>query len=318
MRISSSQLYATSLLSMQDMQSQVATTQKQLSSGKSLIDASDNPIAAVQAEALTRQLSVYTQYQSNNIMATTSLSLEETALSSVNKTLQSARDLVVQANTGSVNAADRKAIALQITQYVNTLQQFANSQDSSGNFLFSGNQMSTKPFTQALNGSTVYNGNSATQQLKVGPSTTVAMSDSGSSVFMNVPASPNLVATPSPPARDMFAMLNDIALALNTTVVTSADQSALNSALSNGLSNIDSSMEQVSSVLGTVGNRMNILTDETNVNSQNTLQMTTQLSSLTSVDYASAASSLNLQMVSLQAAQAAFAKIAGISLFKYL
>lgn len=319
MRISSSQMYSVSLSNMQDLQGQIANTQSQISSGKSLINASDNPVGAVQSQELTQQLSTYTQYQSNNNMATTSLSLEQTALSSVNSTLQSIRDLVVQANTGTLNDSNRQAIGLQIKQDVQSLQQLANSRDSSGNYLFSGNQMSTQPFTQAADGSTVYNGNTGTQQVQVGPSSTVTLSDPGSSVFMNVPASSSLVATANPPARDMFAMLNSIADSLATpTAGVAGAQTTLTNALNNGLTNIDSSMTQISNVLGTVGNRLNTLTSQSNINSQNSLQLSTQLSSLTSLDYTSAASSLNMQMVSLQAAQAAFAKISANSLFKYI
>lgn len=318
MRISTSQMYSLSLSGMQDMQSQIANSQNQISSGKSIINASDNPIGAVQSQALTRQLSQYSQYQTNNTMATTSLSLEQTALTSVNSTLQSIRDLVVQANNGTMNATDRQTISLQITQDIQNLQQLANSQDSSGNYLFAGTQSSTQPFTQASDGSTVYNGNSGTQQVQVGPSTSVTTGDPGSSVFMSVPASSSLAATSNPPARDIFAMLSSIASALSAPVSSSADQTALNTALSNGLTNIDSSMTQVSNVLGTTANRLTTLSNQTDINSQSSLQLNTQLTSLADVDYASVASQLNLQMVSLQAAQSAFAKISGLSLFKYI
>ena len=53
-------------------------------------------------------------------------------------------------------------------------------------------------------------------------------------------------------------------------------------------------------------------------NSEVTLQLKSTLSTLRDTDYASAITALNQQMTGLQAAQASFVKMQGLSLFNYI
>ncbi|MGA2955865.1 MAG: hypothetical protein ABSF48_09085, partial [Thermodesulfobacteriota bacterium] len=88
--------------------------QEKVSSGKNFNSPSDNPVAMVQLLQLDNTSSQYQQYVTNGQSANTNLTLEEQALSTSTTTLQSIRDLVVQANSGANSTSDLKDIATQI------------------------------------------------------------------------------------------------------------------------------------------------------------------------------------------------------------
>ncbi len=111
----------------------LSQTQGQLATGKSINTPSDNPVGEVQLLQLDATAnSQYQQYVSNGQSANTNLTLEERRCRTSTTTLQSIRDLVVQANSGSNNASDLQNIATQISALENQLQGAANSQNAQG------------------------------------------------------------------------------------------------------------------------------------------------------------------------------------------
>src|SRR5271155_5005503 len=106
MRISTSMLNQNAVNGILSEEAQDAQTQAQLSAGKSINSPADNPVGEVQLLQLNTTNSQYQQYIANGQAANTNLGLEQTALSDSTTTLQSVRDLVVEANSGSNNQAD--------------------------------------------------------------------------------------------------------------------------------------------------------------------------------------------------------------------
>lgn len=168
-------------------QSALSTTQNQLSTGLSINSPADNPVGEVQLLQLNNTNAQYQQYVSNGQSANANLTLEQSALSSATSTLQSIRDLVVQANTGSNNSADLAAIATQIQQLEQSLLGTANSQNAQGGYLFSGYSVNTQPFIRGANGSVSYLGDSGVNSVPLDGGTSIQAGDTGSSVFMDVP-----------------------------------------------------------------------------------------------------------------------------------
>jgi flagellar hook-associated protein 3 FlgL len=116
----------------------------------------------------------------------------------------------------------------------------------------------------------------------------------------------------------MFATLTQLTAALNQPADTAAGSAQLATSLSTALTNIDQDISHLSTVSASVGARLNLLTAQGTTNTATSTALTTQQSSLQDVDYASAVSTLNEQMVGLQAAEQSYAAIAQLSLFKYL
>jgi flagellar hook-associated protein 3 FlgL len=168
-------------------ETQIVQTQAQLSTGKSINSPADNPVGEVQLLALNTTNSQNSQYISNGQSVNTNLTLEEQALSTSTTTLQSIRDLVVQANSGTNNAADLKDIATQISALETQLQATANSQNAQGQYLFAGFSSTTQPFVRGNTGAITYLGDNGSSSVAINGGTSVQTGDPGSSVFMNVP-----------------------------------------------------------------------------------------------------------------------------------
>ena len=188
MRISTSMLNQNAVNAIMEDEQQLAQTQNQLSTGKSVNTPADNPVAMVQLLQLNNTNSQYQQYVSNGQAANTNLTLEQQALTTSTTTLQSIRDLVVQANTGTNNASDLKNIATQIGALESQLQGSANSQNAQGEYLFAGFSSGTQPFVRGSSGSMNYVGDTGVNTVSINGATSVQTGDAGSSVYMNVPA----------------------------------------------------------------------------------------------------------------------------------
>lgn len=187
MRISTVTFQQDALGQMDTLQADLSHTQNQLATGKKLQSAADDPAGMAQVNQLNVQLSASQQYVTNGNSATSNMTLEEQALSDATNVLQSARDLAVEANNSALSASQRQDIATQINQQLQDLVGIANRTDSNGNYLFAGKANTTQPFAQS-GGSVGYFGADSVNQVQISANQRLSSGDTGSSVFMNVPA----------------------------------------------------------------------------------------------------------------------------------
>lgn len=200
MRIATITFQQNATAQMQELQADLAKTQNDLATGKKLHSAADDPSGMAQVNQLNVQLSASQQYVTNGNYATSTLQLEEQAMSDATNVLQSARDLAVQANNPALSAAQRTDIAAQLAQQLQNLMAIGNRVDGSGNHLFAGTASGTVPFSQA--GSTVnYSGASLVNQIQIGPNQRISAGDSGATVFMNIPAGNGTFTTAGAPTN---------------------------------------------------------------------------------------------------------------------
>lgn len=188
MRLSTSWMYQQSLSTMLNQQSALAASQNQVSTGKRINVASDDPVGAGKVISLGHILAANTQYTSNIDSANTRLSTEQTALTAVTNLLDSARSMAVQGINGSLSSGDRKDMATQLSQLRDQLVQLANTSDSNGNALFAGTSTTPTPFVKGSNGVVSYTGNDAQLMASIGSGLQIYTGDAGSGLFMNIPA----------------------------------------------------------------------------------------------------------------------------------
>ena len=187
MTISTLTFQTNALAEMEALQTALTQTQTELSTGSKLPNAAADPAAMEQVNQLDLTLAASQQYVSNGTAASANLQLEQSALTSATNTLQSARDLAVEANNSALSVADRQDIATQLQQLQNALLGAANSTDPAGNYLFAGTASGTQPFAQT--GTSVsYQGDSQVNQVQIAPDQSISAGDSGDAVFMNIPA----------------------------------------------------------------------------------------------------------------------------------
>ncbi|HEV2701425.1 MAG TPA: flagellar hook-associated protein FlgL [Steroidobacteraceae bacterium] len=185
MRISTVGFQTDASQQMQSLEAQIAQTQNQLSTGVKLQNAADNPAGMAQVDQLDAQISASQQYQTNGSTLNSNLQIEEQSLTDATSLMQSARDLALQANNAALTQPQRQAIATQLQQVLEQLVSTANSTDSNGNFLFSGETTTTQPFSQSGT-SVTYSGSNSVSQVQISPNQRVSSADAGSNVFMNI------------------------------------------------------------------------------------------------------------------------------------
>jgi flagellar hook-associated protein 3 FlgL len=186
MRISSNVYQMQWLSSIQRKQTELAALQQQTSTGKRVSTAADDPAGAAQALLLQQGLDRLTNFRSNADTASRRLSLEEVALSQGSDALDRVRELAIQAANATQTRESRSAMIAEVSELLTSLFDTANSQDGQGNYLFAGNQVQSRPFVPGT--PVQYNGDSGARSQRIGDTRTVQEGDSGSAVFMQVPA----------------------------------------------------------------------------------------------------------------------------------
>lgn len=198
MRISTNQLYDQNIRAIMDNQSGLADTQQQLSTGKKINKPSDDPVGAAKVLRMTEELASLKQYQRNNDLVTGSLEQQETVLRNITDTVNRARVLTIQAGDGVLTDADRKAIAAEIGQIKDEVYDLMNSQNSEGDYYFSGYQSESQPFVLNSGGTGnayTYQGDGGQNEVQLSNSVRIRSSASGQMVFDDVNARRNFTVT---------------------------------------------------------------------------------------------------------------------------
>ena len=186
MRISTHQAFLSGLQGILDGQVNVNRLQEQIATGKRVDTPGDDPIAAPQIIALKRQIGLLDQYQSNADRATNRLNLEESVLDSIGDSLQTVRQLAVQAGDGALDFGSRQSIATELQQRVEELLGLVNTQGIDNEYLFSGYQANTQPFVRTSGGGFSYQGDEGQLFIPVANDLNVAASDSGKAIFADI------------------------------------------------------------------------------------------------------------------------------------
>jgi flagellar hook-associated protein 3 FlgL len=300
MRISSTQLFQNGLASMLDRQAQLRKTEEQLSTGQRILTPSDDPSSAARVIGLGEATARLDQFQRNLDGAQSRLEYEDTALQGMDNLLQRVRELAVQGNNATLSANDRAALAVEVRQHLDSFMQLANSQDASGEYIFSGFQSGQPAISHDGMGNFSYDGDQGQRILQIGEGRSVAIGDPGE-MFMNIPASGG------GPDTNLGKIIYDL-----------AENLAAGNPDPNALSDLDSAIGRVLDVRASVGSRQATLDEQRDTNASFKLAAEKVRSSLEEVDYAEAISRFNQQLAGLQASQQSFMKLQGLSLFNYL
>src|SRR5271166_949734 len=170
------------LTALNGLESNIAQTQNDVSTGLAFTTPAQNPAAAGTVDNLNQILGQSQQYTTNANSAQTSLNTENDALTQVQNQLQSLYSLTLEANSGTQSSQDLTAIAAQASQIENTLVSLANSQDGNGQYIFAGFSTQNQPFSASAGGVT-YTGDNGQRQAQIAAGQTIAVGDSGNAVF---------------------------------------------------------------------------------------------------------------------------------------
>ncbi len=196
MRVSTSQIYNIANIGMRDAQVAVDKTNQQISSGKRVLSPADDPVAATAILMLNQELARTTQFTKNIDTADNNLTLEDTTLQSVVSLVQRLKELAVNAgNTAVLSPSDYKAMAAEVDSRLGELMNLQNTRNASGQYIFAGFQSETQPFVSNGGGNYTYHGDEGQLSVQASTTVTVAVSDSGKRVFVDIPTSHNTFTT---------------------------------------------------------------------------------------------------------------------------
>ena len=256
-RVNLETFISSTLANVQKSTSNMSRLQEQISTGKKVNRASDDPAGARKILSLRSEDLRLDQYASNIQTATQSLDFNAAALSNTSDIVQRITELTMQGVSGATDQSGRTIIANEINQLLETIMQSANSQRL-GRYTFAGTETTTEPFVATRNASgnissVSYNGNRETIQYNVGPNTNTTVNLTGDEVFMKTRLFDTIVK--------IRENLLDGAITFATNELTNLD---------NGAQNILNSIAKaggISSTLELTGNRI----DDTKLSLQEVL-----------------------------------------------
>jgi flagellar hook-associated protein 3 FlgL len=152
MRIATANAYDVGIDTLARRQSDLNALQEQLTTGKRVNRASDDPAAAARAEralaSIGRSDTSQRAVDASNVLITQA----ESTLGDAGNLLQRARELMVSAGNATYSDTDRKGIADELQQIRDQLLTIANTGDGAGTFLFGGQGSTQKPFVDTASG----------------------------------------------------------------------------------------------------------------------------------------------------------------------
>lgn len=199
MRISTIQAFNIGVQGIQDVSDQTVKTQNQLSSGRRILTPADDPVASARILQLNQDGAQRDQFIKNIDGVEGRLELEEVQLGSINEVIIRVRELTVQAGNGSYTLEDRQAIAEELEVRLQELADLMNAADTNGDYLFSGFSGNIQPFVELDSGNYVYQGDEGQRFVSINVNSSVATSDSGKSLFVDIPSDKNSFFTAASP-----------------------------------------------------------------------------------------------------------------------
>ncbi|NQY86525.1 MAG: flagellar hook-associated protein FlgL [Colwellia sp.] len=204
MRVSTAQFYQQSTLQMSSKSSDVNEQVAYLTSGKRVLTAKDDAVQYGTLVGYKESLANIEKYQRNITQAESHNSLQEIVFADAELILDKIKELMLQANNGAMSDEDLRALAKQTRNSFDQLLDIANSQNANGDYIFSGYQTEQQPFSQQVDGSVNYSGDTGVNVLQVARNINIVTNQTGDAAFMKVANAIGdfSVSYPTPPASN--------------------------------------------------------------------------------------------------------------------
>ena len=262
----------------------IAKAQTQLSTQKRIQSPSEDPVAAARISSIGRAQANDAAWKSNLNLATSLAERADTALKAAGNAFDRVTELMTQGATGTLSDGDRATIALELRSIAAELSSLKDSKDSRGNALFMSGYSLRIPVQSGV------------QVIAVGTREEVFES----------------VATAGGP-KDLAAIVSDAADALELT-----DPTARKAAVAASVDEVKAAVDHVSTQRGEQGALANRVDQLLERQADTEVQMKEERSGLEDTDIQAVVARLSSQQLSLQAAQAVFARINENTLFDIL
>jgi flagellar hook-associated protein 3 FlgL len=276
-------------------QQQINTDLQQISSGQSVNVPSDNPASAAELIQNAGQTAQADQFVRSAGSIQGEIQNADSALNSVTTSLQRAISLGVEGANGTLNAADRQAVATEVRGIQSQLISLANL-TYQGNYVFAGTAAQTTPFVAdpSSPSGVTYQGNTGTNSVTLGNHFSLQTNLPGSQVF-------------SSGGGDVFQSIQDLINGLES-----------GTGIDTAVTELGNASNAVDSQRVFYGNALNQLSAQQTYLGTETAQLAQQQSTIGGADLPTVISNLTTAETAHQAALQAVGQTARIDLFDFL
>ncbi len=297
---STSAFFDRATIDLASLRAQAEKLQGQISSGTKLTTSSDDPLAASRLRTLSRSDALGKIDNAAAQRATVDLNLVDTALNQFANYTIRAQELATQAASSTLSPNQRASIGAELAQIHGGLVTLANTRDSAGKALFGGDSPGDAYQLNAA-GSASYIGTGAAGTLSLGDDQGVARSLTGPEFLsFNDPA-----GNPT----DLLAVMKALADTLQAGGAGAA------AAASTALGSLANGLDAITTAQTIVGSRLTWIDLSTERQQAMEEARTSEQADIGAPDLASSLARLQQLSTVLEASQASFAKLAGLSLF---
>jgi flagellar hook-associated protein 3 FlgL len=299
MQVSTKVFNDKALANFADTSQKIQDTQSRISSGKNLLRASDDPVAAANISVAKDKLKDLSQFDKNIDKATGRLELCEISMTEMQNICTRIYELSLMSANDTYNATDRQTVKAEILSLKEMMIALANTKDMNGDAIFAGYKSNIIPFVADESGTVAFNGSQGKSMVQISETQTTATSINGSDAFMRVPTDNGY--------KDIFSIVDDLTQALDANTV---NKTAVN--------DIQDATDHFGIKMTEIGSLINISDQQKSVIEKRIQGVTEDLSKMEDADLAQLVSTLQDLLLTRDASQQSFALIGQKSLFDYI
>lgn len=306
MRISTANSVSRAIYNMEQRQERLSATQDQMTSGKRVSKASDDPADAARSERALAQKARNDATLRAVGAARSATSMIENAMGDAQDLMQTAHETIVQLGNSSYGNADRDVLVKKLEGIREQMLGIANRQDANGHYLFGAKGTTTAPFTDNGSGTIVYSaGTSGTMMAAAINNDPLTLTADGDKAWK----------MSSPTGTDVFQVLKDAITQFSTPNPTGTQLSTWTGNALSGLSAASDVMQAARTEAGEHLNRIDAA--EERLTALN-VSIEQDRSNATDLDFIEALSNFQNQQTGYDAALKAYASVQRMSLFQYI
>ncbi|WP_340621962.1 flagellar hook-associated protein FlgL [Xenorhabdus siamensis] len=317
MRVSTNLLYSQKMNGILGAQSKWMKYGEQLSSGRRVINPSDDPLAASQSIMVSQSESKNQQFMTARIFAKNAMSSQLSITSDVVKVVANVFETLVAA-ADEQSEQDRESYAQQLEGFKQALLNLGNKTDGNGRYIFAGYKTDKPPFVADKDGKISYVGGYEAITQKVDDNRTMVIAHTGQQVFLSATSNPIKEPDGSPSESDVFASIDMAIKALRSpySLATEEQKNEANELMNKANRGIRNSQNNFSSVEAVLGLQLQELDKLDFLGNERSIANKVRSGELVDVDWTATISSYFQQQVALQASFKVFTDLKGMSLFE--
>jgi flagellar hook-associated protein 3 FlgL len=271
-----------------ELAGELQNVQKQIATGKRIVNMSDEPWTISQVHMLREETSLQSVFKGSSNLARTLLSQAENGLSQSMNVMSRLKQLAVQGANDTYTLTDLEDMAEEVVNLKERLVNLANT-EFNGRYVFAGTAYDTPPFDSSY----TYVGSTTEVSIDVSSNAKVEAGFDGSDVFQG--------------SVDVFTAIDDFIAGLN-----SDDDTAIQTAIQE----FDDVFSKMGNYITRIGGEMNIAEDMFDVASSIEIGLSERLSAVEDVDAAEALTRFSMLQNQYQINLQLTSKTRGMSLFE--